>query len=545
MRLSYGGIEAMKTTPSVRDYLRLVFRRKWALLIPFAAGVISVAPLWALTPSKYRAGAIVQRKDLAVLRSAPASLVSRETASMSPETLRVEILTLASLDAVLTATHLDVGLDAAARQSMHEKLRQAITIQSLTPRARGVDLIEIAVIDSSPSMAKEIANVVADTYKKRSNDIELQDSGKSVQFLEKYAKQYQAELTKAEKDIEDYRKAHLVDLPQVRDNLMKEKLSLQTEKAVQLAHIDDATKRLAEAEKQLAEVPKTVQMEVTTEGNPRVVELQNLLNQKKTLLDALLVKLTDEHPAVKQLRAEISSVEKELADTPQRQPGTEREGANPVYQTLYTDWLNLRREVQGAKAGLLQVETSMEAADKRLKELGQEEQQYNELVRRRAEKLEYYDAYNRSLIAARTRLQVDQGEYGTHVDILQYAIEPVKPYYFPLIKLGLACIVGGIALGVALMFGLEYCDRSFRDMEDAAAYLDVPILGSICTIALPRERRPPLERKLVIAGLLAAAVILLSAMAVYCWNQMSPGAPRALLGKLTHWAYELVARLLA
>jgi len=527
----------MKTTPSVRDYLRLVFRRKWALLIPFAAGVIVIAPLLRFTPDTYRAAAIVQRKDLAVLRSAPDSLVSRETTSVSPDTLSVEILTQGSLKTVMDSARLDVGLADAARQSAQEKLRRAITIKSLTPRARGVDMIEIAAIDRSPSMAQTIANVVADTYKKRSNEIEYQDSNKSVEFLDKYVKQYKEELTKAEKDLEEYRKQHLVDLPQVRDNLMKEKLGLQTQKAVESARADDAKRRLAEADKQFPEVPMMIQLEVTTEANPRVTELQTQINQRKTELDALLVRLTDDHPAVKQLRAVIAAAEKELAETPPRSSGTEREAINPVYQTLFGDRLNLRREVQGAEASLLKVETNIQGVDNRLKELGEQEQEYNELVRRQKEKLDYYDQYNRSLIAARTRLQVDEGQYGTHVDVLQYAIEPASPYYVPRIRMALACIAGGIALGIALMFSLEYCDRSFRDMEDAAAYLEVPVLGSICTIAPARETKPLRRRKLLSAGLLTVVVILLGVAAIIAWDQLNPGAPGAFLRKFTTLAH--------
>jgi hypothetical protein len=68
-------------------------------------------------------------------------------------------------------------------------------------------------------------------------------------------------------------------------------------------------------------------------------------------------------------------------------------------------------------------------------------------------------------------------------------------------------------------------------MEDAAAYLDVPILGSICTIAAPPQASPLRGRKLVIAGVIAAAV-LMAVAAVYVWNEYSPGGPRLFLSHL-------------
>jgi uncharacterized protein involved in exopolysaccharide biosynthesis len=521
------------TTPSIRDILRLVFRRKWALLIPFAAGVIAIAPLWKLTPSQYRAVALVQRKDLAVLQSAPASLQSRGEESVPMEVVRQEILTRSSLDAVLASTGLGVGLTEATRQGMHQRLLNSIKIDNIAQltRTRGRDMIQIAATYDSPFLAKNIANAIADAYKERSNETESQDSNQAVKFLTDYVDKYRGELLGTEKELEKYRQDHFTDLPEVKANLMSQKVELQKAEATQSLLLDDATKRLAEVEKQLAEVPEKVQSEVTTEQNPRVAELQNLLNQRKTLLDAVLVRLTDEHPTVKQLRAEIDSTEKELAGTPQRLPGTEREAINPVYQQLVTEGLNLQRQVQGTDAALLGVRAQIGFLDKQIQDLAKEDKPYSDLLRQRTEKTEYYTQYNRSLVEARTKLQLAQGQYGTHVDILQYAIEPARPYYVPRVKLGLACIVGGIALGIALMFGLEFCDSSFRNMEDAAAYLDVPILGSICTIAAPPQASPLRGRKLVIAGVIAAAV-LMAVAAVYVWNEYSPGGPRLFLSHL-------------
>jgi Mrp family chromosome partitioning ATPase/uncharacterized protein involved in exopolysaccharide biosynthesis len=475
-----------QTRPSVRGYLRMAFRRKWALLIPFAAGLILIAPLWALTPSKYRAVAYLQRRDLAALRSAPSSLVSNEGARESVETIKRSIMTPKRLDEVLDRARLAVGLDETKRQAMYERLRNSVAIVTAA-KAQGVDVIEVAVLDASPRDAKNIANAIADLYKEISDESQYMASKSSMEFLSDQQKKYRDEMLAAEAALEDYRKEHFTSLPEVTTNILNSLLALRTEETSRSLQLDDAEKRLEEVAKQLAQEPQMVQLEVTTERNPRVAELQALLSQNKTLLDALLVRLADEHPTTKQLRADIASTQKELDEAAQRLSGTERVEVNPVYQALKTEQQNIKREVQGADLALRDVRTRITFLDRQLKDLTGEDRTYHELVRHQAEKTEYYTIYNRSLMGERMRFQAEQSESGAEVVVLQYAIEPARPYYVPRVKLGLACIVGGIALGIALIFGLEFCDSSFRNMEDAAAFMDLPVLASVT--AIPERRR--------------------------------------------------------
>lgn len=513
----------MKTSSvSVRDYLRLVFRRKWSLVLPALAGVLIVGPLWVVTPPKYRAASVVRRRDLSVLRRSPSALISREFPRISIAALEAEILAWPNLEQVIRKVKEDVGLTTASDwQRKYEELREAISIRAIA-QGGGVDIIQIAVITESASRAQEIANAVADIYVEKSKTTAHLDSQRAVQFLDDGAQDYLKKLREAEDELDEYRQEHFADLPDVKNAILSRLLTLRIDETAQKLQLTETSKSLEEMEKQLAEIPRTITSEVTSEENPRAIELQDQLARNKRLLSAMLLRYTEEHPTVQQVRTEIAAMEQELAETPQRVSGTELEAVNPVYQDLFIEQLNLRRQIKAGEATLVAMRSQVSANEQELRELVSEEKDYTDLSRKIREYSELYGMWQRSLAAARTRLEVDAGEYGTEVEMLERALEPSKPYHIPRLKMLFVCILGGVAAGVALMFSLEFCDRSFRDMEDAAAFLEMPILGSICSIVLPREVGARRRKRLVVAGV-AVGTVLLALAGVYFWGRLPPG----------------------
>jgi len=73
------------------------------------------------------------------------------------------------------------------------------------------------------------------------------------------------------------------------------------------------------------------------------------------------------------------------------------------------------------------------------------------------------------------------------------------------------------------MFGVEFADQSLRDVEDAAAFLNIPVLGSILTIVTPEDRARRRRKTFIITGVI---LMLIAAFVVFCvvWNYLHPGS---------------------
>jgi len=516
---------------SMRDYLRMIFRRKAALFLPLVGGVLVVPLVWTLVPPKYRATALVRRKDLAVIASTPSSLVARGASNVSYKTLRVEIITPANLERVIRQLKMDVDLRTPADwMNKYDELRSAISIHPVA-QTRGVDLIEISAISTSPLQAQRIANAIADNYVEQSKRIGRMDTYSAMDFHKEQAEEYLKKLRETEDELDRYRQEHFADLPDIKNAILERLLALRTEETSRSLQLADAEQRLAEIDKQLSEVPPTIHTDVVTEPNPEYTALKEQLDRYRKALDAALLRYTEEHPQVKRMREEISLLEKRLQETPPTVSRGEREVPNPIYQRLAGDRLSLQQEIRGHRAALKEIQARIKANEDEIRGMVNDEKRYTDLMRDYREYSQIYEQYRRSLVASRTRLEAEAGRYGTQVELVQRALLPASPYQMDRLKLSMMCLVGGLACGVALMLILEFCDHSFRTAEEASAFLGLPVLATIPTIVTP-EAMARRRRRIALALSTGAALLLAAAVGLFMWERERPGTLLEILEKI-------------
>ena len=341
---------------------------------------------------------------------------------------------------------------------------------------------------------------------------------KDINFLQEETDSYRAALSQAEKAIDAYRSTPFADLPDVKNTIRNRLLQLRIDQDAKNMELEATQSRMDEAEAQLKQVKPSIQGETTSEPNPTVTDLKASLTQMERSLQLLLTTYTEDHPDVVRLHSQIAAIKEQLAKEPQRINTSEKEIVNPQYQALNTDISRLKQEIKGGETALRQLGADVAANDKKLHDVVEQEKTYNDLVRDQSRYTELWNTYRRQLEEAQLRQKVQQGDLGTTVEIYRSAIRPAIPYYKPVAKMALVCLMGGIGAGIMLMFGLEFCDRSFRSMDDAAAFLDkVPVLGSLTAIVTPEEvaaaRR---RRRLVLRGIvLVIALALLAIGATY------------------------------
>ncbi|MCK4373806.1 MAG: hypothetical protein KAX19_00715, partial [Candidatus Brocadiae bacterium] len=330
-------------------------------------------------------------------------------------------------------------------------------------------------------------------------------------------------LRDTERELDLYKEDHFADLPEVRSNILSRLLEMRTSRTAKTLELIEAQNRLYTLEEQMQEVPRTITAEVTSEANPRAAELQEQLARRKRYLSSLLLRYTEEHPDVAQARNETAALEEELAQTAERVEGTEVELFNAVYQELEKDQLRLKQQIRAYGAALVQLEAEIRANEAEIRNVVNEEKRYADLARQRTEYSETYAQYRRNLVAARNRLEVRaEGSYGAEVQMAARALEPAIPDSLPRLKLMLMCILAGMALGVALMFGLEFADQSLGDMEEAAEVLGVPVLGTISTIVTPQQLATRRRRVYAFAAL-TAGILLVAAIGTYTYERAHPG----------------------
>ncbi len=528
----------MKAPETVRDYLRLIFRRKYAIVMPILCSVFLILPLWKIVPEKYKATALVKRSDLAVANAAAGAMMVHDNGPATVATLEAEILTWTNLDRVIKQLKMDVDLKSSADwQNEYDSLRSSIKIK-LVAQGHGEDRIEIAVMDKNPSSAEKIANGIADNYAESSQRISREDTMRSIDFFKTQCDDNLAIMRKTNIALDKYTREHWTDLPEVKRNILATLQALKTTDSEHQLLLSAAQNRLTEIERQVKEVEKTIKADTETMDNPARQDLQNQLQARQRRLTEMKVNYTEDHPQVKAIEEEIARLEAQLKEMPERVPGSIHETINPVYQQLVQARMTAEQEVKAEEATLRETQAQIMANEASIRKVVDEQNQYADIQRQHDEARTNYEEYNKSLLKLQNTSRLQSEPNSTQVEIISRALEPAEPDHSRRPWIAVGCVAGAVAMGFGLTFLLEFVDHSLRGADDAAEALDLPVLATLTEIPMPVALdRKRARRRLILY--LAIALVLMAVLAATLAEGLAPGCVIGKLGEFVGWIKDL------
>jgi len=447
----------MDQQPTLRDYLGILDRRKWLVILAF---LVTLATTVVMT---YRA-APIYRTSARVLLSGPAYVPiggQKENEPVllpAPSTIDTMIeMIKGPAVAQRAAGKVGLGLDA-------KEVQKRLTVQ----RVGGTDLIQIDVEDTDPIRAKHLADAVAEAT------IELNLEGRRRHFtdvrryLEAQLAAATQRLREAEAALERFRsRGGNVSLSQ-ESALKLQKLS---EFEAQRVTLQVDIKRLEEEIKQAR--GGTVVVGTGGEGaaeSPIVKELRNQLVKLEVELAGLRSQFTDEYPVVKATMAKIQETREALR----------REAAN---QAIFLESQLAALRARDKALGDIIQRLSAEVADVPVREL-----ELARLTRDQKVAEESYLFLARKLEEARI-LETSIGSEVRIVSAAEVPNTPVKPQKTRNTLFGAAL---GLFLGIGAAFLAEFLDDTLKTPEDVERSLGVPVLGVIPATGRTRSGGLPL-----------------------------------------------------
>ena len=496
--------EAKVHKKSLRDHMTVAFHRKWLFLIPCVlATALLVAGTYSL-PKKYRATAFARRMDQALMAAGAMAKADSERTSLS--IISKEILVPKQLVNVLKRPEVlkvlkDPNLvNALSRewdkmgeekqmyaldelQDSLEKLKNKISLNVIAQKG-GFEIIEISVTDTDPERARVLANAIGVTYEEYHRKVLEERALEAVRSPKALLDEAKTKLEQIENTIEKFRTDNFASLPEAKLAVLKRRADLETEIPRVENSVTEMAKKVEAHRAALKEQPRKITQKLSAGESPEAAVMRDHLRDLELALKMKLQTLKESHPDVRQLQGEIAATKEQIAqmEKTSNAGGEEIEVDNPLWQAMTSEEAQMVDDLRALQSELNSLKNERRLLNERIKGFSPEAYQYNEMLRKQKEALEDYERYKTMVKESQLVAYMDKEKQGTTVKVYSPALKgklifPPHPALVMILALG-----AGIGTGIGFVLLGEMADHSFRTVEDASEYLDVPILGTVGTI---------------------------------------------------------------
>ena len=359
----------------------------------------------------------------------------------------------------------------------------------------------------------------------------------TTQFLEAQLVDARRRLMEHEKKLEDYRKRFAGQLPnQMEANLQAmQNLQMQIQSVVESVNRDRDQRRMIE--RQLADLraeslvalpsPQPPAVGTTTDGQAAEGggTTRQQLEAARSTLRALELRLKPDHPDIglwkRQIRDLERKAEAEALDAPVTEIGSSRaispgEGLREKrVADLQAELEQLDRQIAYKVDEEKRLRATAAGYQERLEMAPTRESEMVELTRDYATLQGMYTNLLAKKEEAKIASNLERRQVGEQFKLLDPARLPERPFSPDRRQINLFGIIGGLALGLALIALLEYRDGSFRTDEEIASVLQLPVLAVVPVMMSASNRRRLRVKQLALGLGLGSTVMACLAVVVY------------------------------
>ncbi|MEA1947385.1 MAG: GNVR domain-containing protein [Thermodesulfobacteriota bacterium] len=476
-------------------YMGLVWRRRWFVMAIFCMAMISGIYLAIALPKTYQAETLVFIEPPRVPEVYVQSVVSTDLdARLSHITQMIKSRT--NIMNIIERFRLfsEPEHDNMYIEDKIEKMRDRTQVNLITDsRKRTANAFTISFQGKDPSKVMNVVNTMATMVIDQNLKTRESQAIGTSEFLNDQLVKMRENLEAVEKDLGDYQKIHMGELPEQLDsNLMilerlqqqlnEKQISLRTEKNRLLSLVNQI--QLAREQLNIAGTSQEPSLELLKE---------HLANYKS--------RYTDQYPDVIQLQKRIAEMEK---------------ANGPVATTMEAELIQQRkgieREIAVIKREISDLNRQIVFYQRRVEDTPKREQELLSLKRNYENIQETYNSLLQRKLEADIAANMEKRQKGEQFRILDPARLPDKPISPDMKKLFLMCVAAGLACCGGLIFLLNFLDNSVKKPETIPDKLGIPILAVMPTI---KHRKDIIWRRINIMFSIFGALVSMALLACF------------------------------
>ena len=484
---------------TINDYIGILRRRKWALVLPVVI-ILIIALVAAVTwPRTYRSTSTILIEEQEIPREFVITTVTGY-ADERLQSINQRIMSTTRLLEIINRFNLYTDLrKRMTTEEIVEIMRKDIKFATISadvmdkkgatrsPLAMPVTIaFTLAYDGKNPQVVQQVANVLASLYLEENLKTRERQSAGASRFLEEEAQGLQRNLADLDAKIAVFKAKNINAVPE----LLQVNYQGLDRAERDLDQLKDQLKTLKEKEQyfqtQLASIP--------TESTDQD---RNLLKELKAKLVQLESRYSDKYPDVEKTRMDVAALEKRIALQPPEDQAAPKKALtsvagqpnNPSYVALAAQLSGVQSDIESAKRQITEMQKRREDYVRRTEAAPRVEETYKALMAERTNtETKYQDMMKRVMEAKVSQgLEKEQmGEKFTLIDPARMPEKPVKPNVPAVLLIGLFL---GIGAGVGNVSLKEANDQSVRSVGQLTAATGYPVLATIPRIITENDRR--------------------------------------------------------
>lgn len=494
-------------TYTIDEYIEILYRRIWYILIPFSLIVAGACGYAFFAPRQYKASTLVLVSPQKIPEAfIPATVTSRVEERL--QSIAQEVLSRTRLEQIINELKLyQKEKKALSREEVVALMQKDIKIELPTKKDEK-GYFTISYIGHDPNIVTTVANRLASQFIEENLKIrELQAVG-TTEFLGTELAASKTKLDELETAVTQYKKRFMGELPEQRESNIKILEQLQNQYQRVGESLRAAQDRKLFLQKQLTDMELPIgsqrddgyekegrsssplQKEMTS-LSPTTETSSELVGAKKgsyesrresltRVLEGLRARYTENHPDVISVKKNLADLEakkdeKEVKD----EKGTSVVKRDPRYMELKNQLAYTDQEIARLRESERDVVRQIDKYRTRIEQTPAREQDMASLMREHHSMKETYERLLQKSQSAQQAENLEKRQKGEQFRIIDPARVPEKPFSPDIPKILLIGLFAGIGGGFGLAFLREQMDRSFREPGDVEITLGLKVLAAI------------------------------------------------------------------
>ncbi|MET0050538.1 MAG: XrtA system polysaccharide chain length determinant [Candidatus Thiodiazotropha sp.] len=502
----------------IKSYIRSAWRFRWlAITFSWIFAVLGWAVVFAM-PDQYQSEAKVYVDTDSVLRPLLQGLAVQNDMNQRLHLMTRTLLSHENLKKLIMMTDLD---HKTANREEEEKLinwlRSTIVIEVNRRPIPGSNETEnfyiIRFVYGDRYMAQRVVKVLLDIFVESALGDTRIESDTAQQFLQQQIVEYENRLVEAENRLTDFKRKNVDTLPRESGGIFNRLEVARNELDTVQLELKEATIRRDELKRQYTTTLEEEQRRQQSLGLSSMSNspMAQRLLAMQTRLDELLLKYTENHPDVQELKSKIEELKRQAEDAPPSYapPAAGGGSSSNVSTALEQLKLSYRQSEVELRTIRLRAQEFSERVDelkKKLDTLPKVEAELTRLNRDYNINKQNYQELVQRLESARMSEQADEAG-----DNLKFRV--VEPPSIPLLPVGpkrlmfsVVVMIMALGLGGGLAFLLSQIKPVYFDPKTLRTELEFPVLGQVSRVMTDDVR---MKRRLEIGGFISVFLLLL------------------------------------